>query len=118
MAEDAGTDLKVRLRADLRVAMKDRRTLEANVIRALVAAIDNAEAVPRQDPPAASAPDDFHSRSAEVERLLLDSHQVRQLLLAEIQEREHAAVELERLGKTDRAAALQAEACYARRYLA
>jgi len=36
--------MPARLRADLRVATKDRRTVEAEVIRTLVAAIDNAEA--------------------------------------------------------------------------
>ena len=44
MPEDAGRDVKARLRADLRAAMKGRHAFEAKVIRALVAAIDNAEA--------------------------------------------------------------------------
>jgi len=44
MSQDAGGEMKVRLRADLRAAMKDRRAVEAKVIRALIAALDNAEA--------------------------------------------------------------------------
>lgn len=45
MTEDAGERMKARLRADLVAAMKDRRTAEAKVLRTLVAAIDNAEAL-------------------------------------------------------------------------
>lgn len=117
MPEDAGSEMKARLRADLRSAMKDKRTLDAQLIRALVAAIDNAEAPPAdtwQTPPVQHR---FHSGSAEAERLLLSRSYVRDLLLAEICERELAAAELERLEKTDRAEALRAEALLARRYI-
>jgi uncharacterized protein YqeY len=116
MSEDAGRDMKARLRADLRTAMKHRRTIEAKVIRALVAAIDNAEAPPIQEGQTALVHHHFRSRSAEVERLLLSRSQVRQVVLAEIDERERAATELERLEKTDRAEALRAEALLAKRY--
>lgn len=116
MSENAGSDIKVQLRSDLSAAMKDRRTLDTKVIRALVAAIDNAEAPPV--PPGTTAvPGQLSSRSAEVERLLLSRSEVRDVLLAEIREREHAAEELERLGVMDRAEALRAEAGFAKRYL-
>lgn len=117
MSEDAGRDVKARLRADLRTAMKDRRTFEAEVIRALVAAIDNAEAPPTHAGQAAPVHHHFRSGSAEIERLLLSRFEVRNVLLAEIHERERAAAELEHLGKADRAAALRAEALLAKRYL-
>jgi len=117
MSEDAGRVMKDRLRADLRSAMKDRRTSEARVIRALVAALDNAEAPPLHAGAPALVLHHFRSGSAEVERLLLSRSDVRQVLLAEIRERERAADELERLGKTDRAADLRAEALIAKRYL-
>jgi uncharacterized protein YqeY len=117
MSEDAGIDMKARLRADLRIAMKDRRTFEAKVMRSLVAAIDNAGAPPTQAGQTALAHHHFRSRSAEVERLLLSRSHVRQIILAEIHERERAAAELERLGKTDRAEALRAEALLAKRYI-
>lgn len=116
--EDAAETMKARLRADLRAAMKDKRSGEAKIIRSLVAAIDNAEAPPTQKEETAPTLHRFHSGSAEVERLRLDGAQVRQALLAEIDERELAAAELERLGKTDRAAALRAEVLIAMRYLA
>lgn len=44
MPDSAATEMKARLRADLRAAMKSRNTTEAKVIRSLVAALDNAEA--------------------------------------------------------------------------
>ena len=105
------------MRADLRAALKARRTDEAKVVRALVAAIDNAEAPPLPAAETASLPHRFESGAAEVERLRLSRSRLRQLLLAEIQEREQAAAELERLNRTDRAKALRAEALIARRYL-
>jgi uncharacterized protein len=110
--------MKLRLRADLRVAMKEGRNGAANVLRSLVAAIDNAEAPPRRHSGAAQAPLDFHSGAAEVQRLLLNADQVADVLRAEIQERELAAADLERIGRPDRAQSLRAEARLAARYIA
>jgi hypothetical protein len=70
MLDDAGRDMKARLRADLRNAMKDRRTIEAKVIRALIAAIDNAEAPPVHEGQTALARHHFHGGSAKIKRLL------------------------------------------------
>lgn len=117
MPVDAGSDMKARLRGDLRAAMKEGRTAEARVIRALIAAIDNAEAPPLHAGQTALMQHLFCSGSAEVERLLLSGSQVRDVLLAEIHERERAAAELERLQKTDRAEALRAEALLAKLYI-
>jgi uncharacterized protein YqeY len=117
MSEDAGSDMKARLRADLRTAMKDRCTMEAKVIRALVAAIDNAEAPPAHEGQTALTLDSFRSRSAEVERLLLSRAQVRDVLLTEIRERERAAAELERPEMMDRVETLRAEALVVKRYI-
>jgi uncharacterized protein len=117
MPDDAARDMKARLRADLRTAMKDRRTIEANVIRALIAAIDNAEAPPAREGQAAQVRHQFRSGSAEIERLLLSGANVHGVIVADIQERERAAAEMERLGLKDRAGALRAEATIAKRYL-
>jgi uncharacterized protein YqeY len=117
MSEDSGRDLKARLRADLRTAMKDRRTIDAKVIRALIAAIDNAEAPPAHARQKVLAHHDFRSGSAEVERLLLSGAHVHTVIVAEIDERERAAAEMERLGMMDRAEALRAEAVIAKRYI-
>jgi uncharacterized protein YqeY len=116
--EDAAETMKTRLRDDLRAAMKGKRSHEAKLIRALVAAIDNAEAPPTQTQDTGPTFHRFRSGSAEIERLLLDHTQVHQVLLAEIRDREVAIAEFERLEKTDRAAALRAEILIARRYLA
>lgn len=116
-SEDAGRDMKARLRADLHTAMKDRRAIDAKVIRSLVAAIDNAEAPTIQAGRTAPALHDLRRGSAEVERLLLSTSQVRHVLLAEIHEREQAATELEHLDEMDRAEVLGAEARLAKRYI-
>lgn len=117
MPEDAGGEMKLRLRADLVAAMKEKRTVEAKVLRTLLAAIDNAEA-PAVDPGAKPMDrHDFVSGSAEVQRRLLTKTRVREALLAEVQERESAAGEMERVQQTERAEALRAEALLVRRYL-
>lgn len=115
--DDASNDRKTQLRADLRTAMKDRRMSEVKVLRALIATLDNAEAPSVSTEGAAPLPVDFHSGSAEVERLVLSHSQVNNLLLTEIQEREQAATELERVGRADRAEVLRAEIQIVRRYL-
>lgn len=117
MSHDAGHEMKTRLRSDLRAAMKERRADDARPIRSLVAAIDNAEAPPLPVGRKAADQHRFPDGSAEAERLLLSLAQVRTVLMAQIEERESAADEMNRLGKPDRAAALRAEALLARRYL-
>ncbi|MCA9863859.1 MAG: hypothetical protein R2853_20250 [Thermomicrobiales bacterium] len=58
----------------------------------------------------AATPHQFASGSAEVERLRRTRDEVRDVLLGELQERERAAAEFERLGLPDRATALRDEA--------
>ncbi|SFX97401.1 hypothetical protein SAMN04244548_02385 [Paracoccus pantotrophus] len=117
MAQDAGHDMKTRMRADLRAAMKEGRGSDAKLIRTLIAAIDNAEAPPARGGSGAAEQHRFLSGSAEVERLSLDAERVRAILLAEIKEREQAAAEMDRLGRPDRADAIRAEARLAAGYL-
>lgn len=116
MSEDAGSDMKARMREDLRAAMKDRRTIEAKVIRELIAAIDNAEAPPihaTQSWPGHR----FLDGSAEIERRRLSRSQVRAVLLAEIEERERSAMELERVKVMDRARAVRDQILLAKAYI-
>ncbi|MCC6734987.1 MAG: GatB/YqeY domain-containing protein [Bauldia sp.] len=117
MAADAAKAMKDRLRADLRIAMKAGATRDAGVIRALVAALDNAQAPPVRKTEDGGLGVAFASGAAEVERLLLDEDDVRRVLLADIAERQSAAADLLRLGRTDRAEALHAEIAVARHYL-
>jgi uncharacterized protein len=118
MLDDAASQMKERLRTDLRAAMKDRNVLRSRVIRSLVAAIDNAEApalpLDRKTP----VQHQFEIRSAEVERLRLDWPAVRAIVRAEFQERERAAAEFDRLEIHDRAAELRTEAGVIEHYLA
>ncbi|MCZ0734170.1 GatB/YqeY domain-containing protein [Phreatobacter sp. AB_2022a] len=115
--DDAARDVKAALRADLRSAMKCRKTIEAKVIRGLIAAIDNAEAPPNRAVSATYEPHRFEAGSAEVQRLRLSRADVRAVLASELREREGAANELERLGRSDEAEALRAEARLVQCYL-
>lgn len=114
---DAAREMKARMRADLRRAMKAGRTTETLLLRALIAAIDNAEA-PAQSAAAGSAGERlFLDGSAEVERLLLSAATVRALLEAEMNQRLNTAAEMRNLNRPDRADALCAEAQLVRRYI-
>ena len=117
MTHDAGHAMKARIRADLRAAMKEGRTSEARLLRALVAALDNAEAPPLRADKRATDQHRFREGSAEIERLYLGPAEVRAVLLAEIEERERAAAQMRHLAKPDRAETLSAEALLARRYI-
>jgi uncharacterized protein YqeY len=105
------------MRTDLRAAMKDRRGNDARVIRALIAAIDNAEAPPLQADLKATDQHRFSDGSAEVERLSLSGAQVHSVLVREMQERELAATEMDRLDRPDRAETLRGEARLVGRYI-
>lgn len=117
MIDDLAQQFTDRLRADLKTAMQARAREEAAVLRALIGAVDNAQAVPL-DP--ARKPADvgvFGDRSNEVARKALGADDLRRILETQITERETAAQELERLGHADRADMLRAEAAIVARYL-
>lgn len=117
MSSDAATAMKTRLRADLRAAMAARQASEVAVIRTLMAALDNAEAPAAEQKQPPGGAHDFHSGSAEVRRLELSGDRIAEILRAEAEEREMAASEMERLGQTEAAEQLRADAGIARRYL-
>lgn len=118
MSEDAATQMKSRLRSDLLAAMRSGRKREVALLRELLAAIDNAEAPPLPAArPTAPVNHEFLSGSAEVQGLILGAIEVRALLWNEVQKREQAAAEFERLGEMERAATLRAEALLAKRYI-
>ena len=114
MPDSPAKQLKNRLRADLKEALKAGRKAEMSLLRALLAAIDNAEAPPRTDTELRYDPD----AASEIARLDLSPEQLQRLLLDETAARDHGAAEMERVGRPDRAAALRAEAQLIRRYLA
>lgn len=114
---DAATPMKARLRSDLRDAMRQGHRREVALLRELIAAIDNAEAVPQAAVPASLPGHAFGSGAAEVPRLRLEGDAVRALLRREIDSRARAAAECDSLGAAERAQALREDALMAERYL-
>ncbi|MBB5987761.1 GatB/YqeY domain-containing protein [Sphingobium lignivorans] len=118
MGADAAAAMQARLRADLKQAMQSRATLDTRVIRALIAAIDNAQAITIDLDGAASAMRAFGDSSGEVPRRPLSAEDLRALLMREAGEREAAALDLKDLGRPEDANRLLAEAAIVRRYAA
>lgn len=106
---DPAETMRRRLQADLRAAMKARAALEVAVLRRLIAAIDNAGAVPL---PPRSEP-----IRSEVPRRRLDGGEVQTLLRLQQQMLQAAAEELAGLGRAREAERAALEAAMASRYL-
>lgn len=109
--------MKLRLRGDLRDALRGGRGDEAKLVRSLIAALDNGEAPPLQADHKIDHTLQFASGNAEIGRLDLDAEAVGAIIAGEIAEREQAAAEMERLGQHAAAQALRAEMALASRYL-
>ena len=109
--------LKERLRADLKAAMQARAGDDVRLLRTLIAALDNAEAVPR-DPSHDNLPRAFGDPSAEVAGRKLDGGALETLLQTEIDARLSAAKEYDRLHQDAEAARLRTEAELIERYRA
>ena len=106
--------LKEQLRADLKQAMQAKAPDEVRVLRVLIAALDNAEAVPSaQD---RYVPRAFGDPTGEVMRRELGLEAVEDLLSAEIEARRAGAADYERHGRPDEAARLHREAELIARY--
>ena len=116
MTDSAAAALKSRLRADLKTAMRTQQSEETRLLRVLLAAIDNAEAV--------STPQergyvtrDFGDGSAEVPRRVLTPDMLQAILHDEIETRRAAADEMDRVERADRAESLRFQASIVARYL-
>jgi uncharacterized protein YqeY len=108
--------LKDRLRADLKAAMRARQVEETNLLRVLIAAIDDAEAVPLpEDRGYASRA--FGDGSAEAPRRALTAEMLQQILHREIAARTAAADEMDRVDRPDRTESLRRQAAIIARYL-
>ena len=107
---DAATSAKARLRVDLKLAMQTRALLRVRTLRSLIAALDNAEAVPPAGRHERYVVHAFGDRSAEVPRLTLTQHEVGELFEREAAARRADAANLAALGKLVQANDLQAEA--------
>jgi uncharacterized protein YqeY len=109
----SAADLKERLRTDLKAAMRERQAGKVAVIRTLIAAIDNAEAVPID-----GLEERLRQREAigEVARRELDAAALDAVLAKESDTRLAAAEDYDRHGRNDDAARLRQEAELVARY--
>jgi uncharacterized protein YqeY len=108
--------LKLRLRSDLTMALRRRERVEISTLRALIGAVDTAEAVPPGDRHARYVTYSFGDPATEIPRRSLTSAELQALLSREDEDRTNAAKVLDDLGHADRAADLLAQARIIRRY--
>lgn len=102
------------MKADLRRAMKERDKATMTTLRSLLAAIDNAEAIPtQQDGPA----DLTFDKVDDVARKLLTEADIQAILQKEHAERLAAMTNYEELGRSDIVAQLRVEVELIARYL-
>lgn len=115
---DAATTIKLRLRGDLRAAMARKQAAEVAVLRTLLGALDQAEAVAvvARDKAYASLP--FGDPAVEVPRKRLSAEDIHAVVGKERDELRGAAAEYARLGQVDAAAAFAHKADVLERYLA
>ena len=104
--------LRQRLRDGLPTAMKARNRTAVTALRSALAAIDNAEAVDGTAIPDSLAIErsPLGVGAAELPRRALREADVEALVRKEIAEREAAALEYDRMGRSDRADQLRGEA--------
>lgn len=114
---DAPTITKARIRGDLTAAMKARNNAETRLLRALLAALDNAEAVSVGTSHDRYQVKMFGDSSVEVPRRVLSEADIRDLMLRETAEREAAAREFEGLEQKNEADRLRQEISLIARYL-
>jgi uncharacterized protein YqeY len=112
MTQDAASLMRARIKADLRDAMKSRRTVTVATLRSLLAAIDNAEAV---DGTAVVNP--VIGRSNDVPRRELSEAEVRQLVQREADEYAGAVATYERLGLAEELEKVRLKLEVTRQYL-
>jgi uncharacterized protein YqeY len=105
--------LRERLRAALPVALTQRDAALVSALRATLAALDNAGAVPAGDVPVGSLAIELTPvgvGACEVARRELSDEDVERIVRAEIEERRTAAEVYERAGEQERASQLRHEA--------
>jgi uncharacterized protein YqeY len=114
---DPATAMKQRVRDDLRAAMRERRAGEVEVLRCLLGALDQAEAVAVPVAPASGAGVRFGDPGGEVPRKRLSAEDVLAVIRGERDENRAAAQELLRRGRGDAAEAHLASAALLEAYL-
>ena len=114
--------LRTRLRRALTDAMKRRDRTAVTALRTALSAIDNSEAVARPEPSSdvgsgAIAGAVHGVGRSEAHRRNLTEGEILELVIDEIDERDHAADEYERMGQLDRANLLRDEAAVLRSHV-
>lgn len=115
-AVDASLAMKKRIRTDLQSAMQARSISEVRVLRSLLTAIDNAQAVRVGGAHIRYRVPPFGDRSTEVPRVPLTAEDLRKIIESELELRHSAAAELECCGKSDAASEARTEAAVLARY--
>lgn len=104
--------IRARLRSDLLSSMKSKDAVAISVLRSLLAALDNASAVPMD-----STHVPMFGRSGDVPRKVLSAVDCEGIVTEEISSRSVAVAEYVRLGRDTEAARLRAEIAVVERYL-
>ena len=107
--------LREQMKSDLRQAMKARHSATVATLRAVLAAIDNAEAVPMTTPTMPVEP--VLNQQHEVPRKLLSADDIRQIIQKEADERRAASLKYANLGQAGEAERLQTAATLIEAYL-
>ena len=107
--------VREQMKADLRQAMKARQSATVATLRAVLAALDNAEAVPVPVSPRPEEP--VFGQRHEVPRKLLSTDDIRQLIQKEADERRAASLKYANLGQSAEAERLQTAATLIETYL-
>lgn len=111
-SEPRQTPVRTRLKDGLKTAMKMRQSAIVSILRTVLAAIDNAEAV--------ELPPNFvpvMGQSNDVPRKVLTETQMRDIVRNEIRALQSASAEYEQLGKTEEAATLRNQVAALSEYL-
>lgn len=112
--QTAASRLRARMTTDLTAAMRERDRVRVAALRSLMAALDNAGAVPSD---ARAWPPAIGLGAAEAPRRELDHRTVHAIVAEEIRTREVAAGEYRDVSRPDAAARVEAEAEALRPYL-
>jgi uncharacterized protein len=109
-------ELRAHLRDDLKAAMRAGQRETVALLRTLIAAVDNAEAVPVDESAARSHRQGFATGGAEAARKILSRKALANLLADEAQSRRAAALSYRAGGESVRAEALEREAAMVEGY--
>ena len=115
--EPPAVALTDRMRADLKVAMREKDKVAVRALRTTMGAIANAEAPPIDADDRTSADEPDVGNLVEHRRLALTADDLDRVLRAEVADRIDTAEQFEANGRDEEAAVVRAEAAVVERYL-